>query len=120
MTSDAAERRRWSRWGGGTSSAQSSGNSLRSTGTSGNDCEKSKRGGGVHRGGGLLGAVKKGVGVVWEKVTADHPEPLPVDKVRRVIRGLFAVCFFLRIIPSIIALFRSPSPPLGVTQTRGL
>lgn len=29
----------------------------------------------------MLGSVKKGVGAMWSKVVADHPEPLPVDKV---------------------------------------
>lgn len=45
--------------------------SMRSTGSTG---ERSRRG--------VLGAVKKGVGAVWDKVTADHPEPLPVSTVR--------------------------------------
>lgn len=45
--------------------------SMRSIGSTG---ERSRRG--------ILGAVKKGVGHVWGKVTADHPEPLPVDTVR--------------------------------------
>lgn len=30
----------------------------------------------------VLGTVKKGASVVWGKVTSDHPEPLPIDKVR--------------------------------------
>lgn len=30
---------------------------------------------------GLLGGLKKGMGVVWEKIAADHPEPLQIDKV---------------------------------------
>eukprot|EP00903_Cladosiphon_okamuranus_P006683 g6523.t1 len=29
---------------------------------------------------GLLGGLKKGMGVVWEKIAADHPQPLPIDK----------------------------------------
>ncbi|CAM9700391.1 unnamed protein product, partial [Scytosiphon promiscuus] len=29
---------------------------------------------------GLLGGLKKGVGLVWDKIAADHPEPLPVEK----------------------------------------
>lgn len=35
----------------------------------------------------LLGSVKKGASVVWSKVTSDHPDPLPIDKVR--LRGPF-------------------------------
>lgn len=81
MTSDAADRRRWGRWAGGSGSGKSSGDSFRSTGT-GTDTERRKKGGG-----GLLGVVKKGVGAVWEKVIADHPEPLPVDRVSRVVCG---------------------------------
>lgn len=30
----------------------------------------------------MLGTVKKGASVAWAKVTSDHPEPLPIDKVR--------------------------------------
>lgn len=60
---------------GGSTSGKSSGDSLAGTGT---ESERRRKGRG-----GLLGAVKKGVGAVWEKVSADHPEPLPVDKVRR-------------------------------------
>lgn len=30
----------------------------------------------------MLGNVKKGASVVWGKVTSEHPEPLPIDKVR--------------------------------------
>ena len=66
-------------WIGGSVSGKSSGDSLRSLGT-GTESERRRKGKG-----GLLGVVKKGVGAVWEKVTADHPEPLPVDKVRIVV-----------------------------------
>ena len=30
----------------------------------------------------MIGAVKKGASAVWDKVTADHPPPKPVEKVR--------------------------------------
>lgn len=36
---------------------------------------------------GLLGGLKKGVGRVWEKIVADHPEPLRVDRVRQTRTG---------------------------------
>lgn len=35
----------------------------------------------------MLGTVRKGASAVWNKVTADHPEPLPIDKVRGRGRG---------------------------------
>eukprot|EP00752_Nemacystus_decipiens_P009494 g8488.t1 len=44
-----------------------------SVGTRRNSSERRRRRG-------LLGGLKKGMGVVWEKIASDHPEPLPIDK----------------------------------------
>lgn len=35
----------------------------------------------LSRGRRVLGIMRTGLGAVWEKITADHPEPLPVDQV---------------------------------------
>ncbi|CAM9347673.1 unnamed protein product, partial [Ectocarpus sp. 8 AP-2014] len=68
---------------GGLADSCRSGSSLADTGGSGRsrsyrpqqdstDSERRRRG--------LFGGLKKRMGVVWEKIAADHPQPLPIDK----------------------------------------
>ncbi|CAN0512725.1 unnamed protein product, partial [Ectocarpus sp. 12 AP-2014] len=70
---------------GGLADSCRSGSSLADTGGSGRSRSyrpQQDSTGSERRRRGLLGGLKKGMGVVWEKISADHPQPLPIDKVR--------------------------------------
>ncbi|CAN0067487.1 unnamed protein product, partial [Ectocarpus sp. 4 AP-2014] len=68
---------------GGLADSCRSGSSLADTGGSGRSRSyrpQQDSTGSERRRRGLLGGLKKGMGVVWEKLSADHPQPLPIDK----------------------------------------
>ncbi|CAM9959503.1 unnamed protein product, partial [Ectocarpus sp. 13 AM-2016] len=67
---------------GGLADSCRSGSSLADTGGSGRSRSYRPQDstGSERRRRGLLGGLKKGMGVVWEKISADHPQPLPIDK----------------------------------------
>ncbi|CAM9541917.1 unnamed protein product [Ectocarpus fasciculatus] len=70
-------------FGGLGDSSRSSTSSLTNTGGSGRSTSyrpQQDSTGSERRRRGLLGGLKKGMGVVWEKIAADHPQPLPIDK----------------------------------------
>lgn len=56
-----------------------------------------------------LGGIAKGVAGLWDKVTEDHPEPLPVDKVRNMCVVSCVVCLLIDICSTNQSLTQEPS-----------